>query len=144
GALGAIASQALGGGNAGSFLTGGFAGGNPAAAALGGGGGTGNLLGSVFNSPTSGNGLGGLLRKIPGIGGFFGGGKNTTGPEMVGGLPGFKNLPVQLSGMPNIGGVAQASGEVSGNPLVLSRIPLPGRHFWGSGTATADAARRFV
>src|SRR5262249_11986158 len=124
GALGAIASQALGGGDAGSFLKGGVAGGNPAAAAVGGGGGMGNLLGSVFNSPTSGNGLGGLLRKIPGIGRLFGGGKNTTGPEMVGGLPVFKNLPVQLSGMPNIGGIAQASGKLSGIDRFLSKIPV--------------------
>src|SRR5262249_53452076 len=96
GALGAIAGQALGGGNAGGFLTGGFAGGNPAAAALGGGSGTANILGSVLNSAPGAKGLGGLLSKIPLIGGLFGGGKKPVGPEMIGGLPVFRNkFPVQ-------------------------------------------------
>src|SRR5262249_17413117 len=107
---GGFLGQIFGGASTGGgFLTGGFAGGNPAAAALGGGSGTANILGSVLNRTTGAKGLGGLLSKIPLIGGLFGGGKKPVGPEMIGGLPVFKNLPVQLSGMPNIGGAAAAA-----------------------------------
>src|SRR5262249_16927723 len=114
GALGAIANQTLGGGDAGSFLTGGFAGGNPAAAAISGTGG-GRISGAMSGALGQAGGIGGFLRKLPGIGGLFGGGKKSSGAEMIGGLPVFKDkFPVQLSGMPDIGGIASTAGKPSG------------------------------
>ena len=73
---GQMAGAGAGGGGAGGgggFLTGGFAGGNPAQAILGGGGGSGS---SGFG------GLGGVLRRLPGIGKLFGG-----GAKSIAGLP---------------------------------------------------------
>lgn len=93
--------NASGGGGLGSFLTGGFAGGNPAQAAIGGGsGGGGGVLGSIFSSGQGSGGgspLSGLLQKIPGIGKLFGGG---SAPSLVGGVgPNIGSLPGAIQGV---------------------------------------------
>lgn len=95
GLLGGGQMAAAGGGanGGGGFLTGGFAGGNPAQAILGGGGGSGS---SGFG------GLGGLLRRIPGLGRLFGG-----GAKSIGGLPTITRPDVFN---PALGGGGSASG----------------------------------
>lgn len=96
GGIGGLLGQLFGGGTApgrgGGFLTGGFAGGNPAGAILGGGtGGQGGILG-------------GLLGKIPGLGGIFGGGR---GIKTIGGLPvATGRFPVGITGLPGAAGTA--------------------------------------
>jgi hypothetical protein len=112
GGIGGFLQGILGGGNqgGGSFTTGGFAGGNPAAAILGGGGNQG--------------GIGGLLGRIPGLGGIFGSAKAGA---MIGGLPGVTKFPVSLTGAggaaaPGLAASLGATGLLAGGGLLGSML----------------------
>jgi hypothetical protein len=135
GGIGGFLQGILSGGQSsggGSFLTGGFAGGNPAAAILGGGGNQG--------------GIGGLLGRIPGLGGIFGGAKAGA---MIGGLPGVTKFPVSLTGAggaaaPGLAASLGATGLLAGGGLLGSmlggRSPI-GRLLGGvGGTLLGGAA----
>lgn len=119
----------FGGGGNNNFLTGGFAGGNPAQQAIGGG-----SFGSGGNSP-----LGGLLRRIPGIGKLFGGAGSAAGAvgtvtREQAGLAGFGLDPTTTLG--KAAGATQSSVAGGGFSSLLGGLGagglLAGGGFLGS------------
>jgi hypothetical protein len=104
-----------------SFLTGGVAGGNPAAKILSGGGngGSGILSGMLGGGRKSG-GVGGLLGKIPGIGGLL------NGTSAAASRARLENLPLMMGG--------------GGDPTFAGQMAIPLKGAAGGGLAAGLGA----